>query len=909
MTILRLTLRGIRASLGRLILTMIAIVVGVGFVGAAFVLADSLQDTFGELFEQSVSGTDARVTVAELEFGDDTQTVPDTLIDEVASLPEVGEATGAVFIDSGESFRPFIVLDAEGEQVVPQGPPIISFSWGGEEVEGLIELADGRPPENIDETAIDSTYAAAAGVAAGDTITMVTPDGERDFLLAGTFDSSLTAGAYLVLFEFEAAQVLYDKEGQVDTIDLTRASGVDVATMIAAVEEVLPPEAEVLDQQEVIEQDSAGFEQFVSGFRTGLLVFALVALFVSAFIIYNTFQILITQRFQQIGMLRAIGATQRQIRLMMTAEAVVVGLVSSLIGIAVGLGIAELIKVAFQAAGGFPDTGTVLRPRTILVCLAVGIGVTIAAARIPARAAGRVSPIAAMRNDTARRTSPTLRITLGFVVLGVGVILLALGLFGGGSSVAAVGLPLGIGALLIFVGVAMLSVLFAGQVVEVLGRWQVIGVALAGMGLALLILMFSGDGPSGIAVPLKLLVAPVAVIAGISILVSGATGRRFPLGGSAAGLDGQLARRNAARSPQRTAATATALTIGIALVATTSVLGESLKESLAGTLDQSFQADLFIFDDESDGGLSGELADRLDTEVDGLSALSRFRSNDIRLDGTDVVVVSAFESDTGTQLIDYNVTDGSIDGLVDNGILVFATTAEERGLSVGDVLPVEFPDLETEDLTVVGIYEDQPFGTSWVIDLAVYERHVENDNDDFVGAAVADGEDIEAVKADVLAITDQFAGVTAQDTGEFQDSIEGQINTLVTLINSMLGLALVVALLGVLNTIVLSVVERTREIGLLRAVGTTRKQIRSVIRWESVIVCLFGAIVGIALGIVFAAASVQAIPDSIISVVAVPYETILFLTLFATLAGVVAAYFPARRAARINVLDAISTTS
>ncbi len=910
MTMIRLSLRGIRASLGRLVLTAIAIIAGVGFVGAAFILADSLSETFGDIFEQSASGTDAEVRVAELEFGEDTRTIPDSLIADVAALDEVGTASGTVLVDPGELFRPFIVLNAENEPVEPQGPPIITFSWDGEEQEGSILLADGRPPTAIDETAIDVTYAEAAGVAAGDTITMITPDGEQDFLLSGTFEIPVTAGAFFVVFDFESAQVLYDKEGQVDVISLTRAPGVDAEAMIAAVADEIPAEAEVLSSQEVVDADSADFEAFIDGFRIGLLIFAGIALFVSLFIIYNTFQILINQRLQQIGMLRAIGATQNQIRFGVVIEALLVGLFSSLIGIVVGLGIAEGIKAAFQAAGGFPDTTTVLAPRTILVCLGVGVVATTLAALIPAVWAGRVSPIAAMRNETPARSSTTRRITIGLVVLAAGIISLSYGLFGGADSLIGVGLPLGGGAILTFVGVAMLSVLFAGPIVDLLGRWPVIGGVMAALGLALLVLMFSGGAPSGLGILgflLKLIVAPLAVITGLSILISGLTARSRGMGGSAAGLDGQLARRNAARAPQRTAATATALTIGIALVSMAGVVGESLKATVSETLESTIQADLFIFDQSSDSGMSPELADRVEA-VDGVAALSRFRSNEIRLEDDDVVSVGAFEASTGELLVDYSVVEGSVDGLLDNGVLVFVDAAEDRGLQVGDTVSVEFPDLETEQLTVAGIFEDRSFEASWVVDLSVYERHVENNNDDFVAALIDPDADPVAVKEAVLAETDEFSA-TAQDTTEIRETLESQVSTLVTLINLLLALTLVIAFIGVINTIVLSVVERTREIGLLRAVGTTQKQIRSVIRWESVIVCLFGALLGIVLGILFAAAAIQAIPDSVISVVAIPFESVLFTVLTAALAGVIAAVFPAYRAANLNVLKAISGSS
>ncbi|MEM8925240.1 MAG: FtsX-like permease family protein [Actinomycetota bacterium] len=912
---LKLSLRSIRSNLGRLILTTVAIVAGVSFVSGAFILTDSLEGTFDDIFQNAASGTDAQVAVAELDFGDDTRTIPDSLVSEVAALPEVGEASGTVAVDPGEAFRPFIVLNAAGEPVEPVGPPIITFSWDGEDQEGAIALASGSAPVGIDQVAIDSTYATAAGVTAGDTVTLVTPNGEQQFTLSGTFDIPITAGAYFVVFDFPSAQTLYGKEGQVDTIALSRAPGVSVEEMVAAVNNVIPPEATVQSQQEIIDESSAEFEQIINIFRYLLLAFAGIAVFVSLFIIYNTFQILISQRLQQIGMLRALGATKGQIRSGIVVESLIVGLAGSIVGIGFGWVVAELIKGVFQATGGFPETDTVWQARTIWVSLLVGMGATLVSALIPAWAAGRVTPIAAMRNESPRRSSFVRRVAIGAVVLVVGLVLLGIGLAGGDGTVAVTISALAIGAVLTFVGVALLSVLFAGPFVNLIGRSWVLGAALLGLGALLLALMFSGEAPSGLGLltfPLKFIVAVVAVITGLSVLLSAATGRTLWFGGSAAGLTGRLARQNAARAPQRTAATATALTIGIALISTVGVVGESLKATFTDTLEQAIQADLFIFDEQTQGPFSGDLADELAT-VDGLAALSRYRFNEVRL-GEDVESMAAFDTATGESLINLGVTAGDVAATGDNGVIVYVDAAEERGLSVGDTVSLEFPDLETEELTVSAIFEDSSVlsddggPTNWLIDIALYEQHIVNTDDVFVAALIDPAADPEAVKAEVVDIATEYSSVSAQDTAEFQESQEAQIDGLITLINALLAFALVVAFLGVINTIVLSVIERTREIGLLRAVGTTRTQIRSTIRWESVIVCLFGAVLGIALGVLFGAAAVSAIPDDIISTVAVPYESTLFAILAAALAGVVAALLPARRAAKLNVLDAISTT-
>jgi putative ABC transport system permease protein len=742
---------------------------------------------------------------------------------------------------------------------------------------------------------------------------MSTPDGERELELATIVDFPISGGAYFVLFDLPTAQTLYGKEGVVDTIDLHRASGVSTDEMIAAVEEILPPEAAVSTQEELVDQFTADFEQIITILRNVLLAFAGVALFVSLFIIYNTFAILVNQRLHQIGMLRALGATKGQIRTGVVVEAIVVGIAGSVIGMAFGLVVAFLIKSAFQASGGFPETNTVVLPRTIIVSLLVGVVATLVSALLPAFLAGRVSPVAAMRNEAPPRSSLTRRIVIGVVVLVVGLAMLALGLFGSDQEVATLLTELGAGAVLTFVGVAMLSVLFAGPIVSFVGRTPVLGTSLLALGVALPVLTFTvGEGvPDGvlgwITFVVKMLVSLLAVVTGGSILVTALRhGRHFGLGGSAAGLAGQLARQNAARAPQRTAATATALTIGIALVSTVGVVGESLKSSFADTLDRAVTADLFIYDQETFGSFSGSLADEVEA-LDGVAAVSRFRSNQMRI-GEDVVAVAAYNATTSDEIIDFNVSDGSTSGLLDGGVMIYRDVATERDLSVGDTVSVEFPDLQAEELTVAGIFEDNAvLNTPWVIDIGLYEQHVTIDDDMFVGVALDEEADADQVKASVLALTAEIGSTTVEDNAEYLETAEGQVDQVITLINYMLSFALVVAFLGVINTIVLSVIERTREIGLLRAVGMSRRQVRATIRWESVIVCLFGALLGIALGVLFAWAAVTAIPDDIVASIAVPYESVLFAILLAALAGIVAAVLPARRAAKLDVLEAIAT--
>ena len=916
MTLLKLSAKNIKANILRLLLTAVAITAGVGFVSGSFILADSLSDTFEGIFENAGAQTDARVSVAEPEFGFDERTLSDSIVPELEALPETGRVTASVTIT--DQFTPFIALDENGEEVVPAGPPIITFSLEAEDAERFEgdenqpQLIAGATPVGIDQVAIDSTYAEILGAEVGDQLDFITPDGNATFELAGIIEFPVTGGAYFVMFDFESAQTLYDKEGLVDSIDLAAAPGTTPDEMIAAVAEVLPEEAEVVDQTTLIEQDLEGFNSFISIFRNILLAFAGIALFVSLFIIYNTFAILVNQRMTEIGMLRAVGATSGQVRWAIVVEAFLIGVIGSIAGIFAGIGVSSLIKSGFQAAGGFPETGTVLTTTTIIVSLVVGIGATTLSALGPAFLASRVSPVAAIRNEGPTKRGTRRRITAGAIILAIGLVLLALGLFVL-SSVSGVLTALAFGAIFMFIGVALLSVLFAEPAVSIIGRPAVLGGLLVLLGLALFVLTFTiGKGAPDsfftaiIFIP-KMIVAAFAVIVGLSIIATKSRGGNpVGFGGTGGSMEGRLATLNAARSPQRTAATATALTIGIALISTVGTVGESIKASFSDSLEGGVQADLFIFDVETQSSFSGDLAGEI-RAIDGIGAVSSFRFNEAKV-GDDVESLGSFDSDTGTSLINFDVTDGESSDLGTTGVLVFRNEAEDRNLSVGDTVPVTFVSQETVDLEVVGIFDDNSIlNAPIVIDNELYDIHHESTDDDFVGASIAEGADAEAVKAAAVAAASNFSGVEAQDNEEFRADQEGQIDGLITLINFMLSFALFVAFLGVINTIVLSVVERKREIGLLRAVGTTRQQLRSMIRWEAVIVCMFGAVLGIVVGVVFAFAAVSAIPDDIIGTFAFPYETLVFGILIAAVAGVAAALFPAASAAKKDVLAAINS--
>ncbi|NNF54044.1 MAG: FtsX-like permease family protein [Acidimicrobiales bacterium] len=944
MIITKLSLRGIRNNLGRLALTVLAITLGVGFVSGSFIISDSLGKVFDSIVERANQNLDARVQpITDDSFGQTPGTIPESLLDDILALDEVAQVDGFVAYEGANGF---IGLDVDGEPQTPGGPPILTFSWNGPSEEGGgFELVDGSAPSGENSVAINVEQAEALGVGVGEEVTFQTPTGLKVFSVDGIV-SFTAGGAWFTLFDLPTGQQQFDKVGLLDAMEIQAAPGVLPSAVLSAIEPLLPEGVEVIDQAQASAEDSEDFNQVISILGNILLGFALVALFVSLFIIYNTFAILVSQRIQQIGMLRAIGAGRGQIRNTIFIEAILVGVIGSVLGIVCGVGVAELIKALFESQGGFPETGTVISLRTVIVALIVGIVATLVSALLPAFKAGKISPVEAIRNEGVQPGNGRVRVLVGALITAVGLFAVGYGLTGAAGLSGTLTL-LGAGAVFTFVGVALLSGLFAGLAVQALGRsgpvgllGTISGVLLLVGGVALLVgglvaLVF-GTGITGeITVPGQdgaedqVFTPPSGAGQVVTIIFGamfGALGAMFLFSGPRALADGfrllvhsfrggaetkmaRIARENAARSPQRTAATATALMIGLALVTLVSVLGQSLKTSLTDVLDNSIGADLFV-STEFGEPLPDDFAAAL-LELEGIGAVSEYRSIPIRLGGPDgdVLRADSFTASTGESVLTYNLSEGSFDGLSDGTAVVVTTSlADDRGLRVGQTLDVEFEDGVTEQLAIAGIIANENFTNgTMLMDNSLLLQHDDDAPIESIGATISAGADIAATTDAAKNLGSNYPSVQVFNNDDLQQELESGINGLLVLINGLLGLALVVAFFGVVNTIVLSVLERTREIGLLRAVGMTRGQLMSTIRWEAIMVSLFGALLGIALGILFGIAGVRAIPDTVIDQVAIPWTTLAVIVVMSGLIGVLAAYLPARRAAKLNPLDAIAT--
>ena len=856
---LKLAIKNLAQNKVRLLLTMFAIVLGVGFVVSSFVLRDGLGAIFDNLVEESVEGIDLLVS----QTNNDIPMVDESVRETVLAID--GVASADLQIDPNININRIEPVKPDGETITRNGPPQFAFGWT-EAVWSSFEILEGRPPDN-DEWIIDPSSLEEHGFIVGDFYSISTPFGLREAQLVGTFtfDGFIEGPTFMsftnaTIQEYLDYGDLFDQiivvvDGTVPTNDV----GADI--VMALNNDPDAPGFFVQNQEDLINEAQGDFNQALDTVGAILLGFALVSLFVSIFIIANTFAITTSQRTRELGLLRAIGATPRQILRSVIAESVVIGLLASLLGIGAGALIALGIRLALNGAGlGIPDFDVVITPRTIILAFIVGILVTILAAVFPAIGAARTSPIAAISGQTDEKQKSLLRFVFAGVITAIGLALMAFGLFGGGDSVLAILVPLGAGAALLFIGVTLFSPLVTGPLSRLIG-------------------------------------APLSI----------------PFGTA-----GHLAKENSARNPRRTATTAAALMIGLSLVSAASVLGESFKSEFSQILDSTIQADFVVFSDTDD--IPDLVVEALRSEnafgnVTGLRNSGVFLEQDLdaaTAAGLEVDdrSVAAFDYSQIEGVYDLSVTSGSLDDITNDTVGIRDTVAEEFALTLGDsitIVPRE-DGAEPIDLTVVSIHEESQVSGEFLVTTERFADLSSNDNGS-VAAAIAGGVDSGTADRAFDRISSEFPSFQFQSSAEFRETVSNQIDFILNLLTILLALTIFIALLGIANTLALSVFERTRELGLLRAVGMVRKQTRRMIRWEAVIISAVGAILGTVLGVALGAIVVQAIPEDILSAFAIPWIRIGIMVFGASLAGILAAVFPAWRASRLNVLAAISGRS
>ncbi|MEP6299188.1 MAG: FtsX-like permease family protein [Ilumatobacter sp.] len=847
--------KSIRARLGRTIAIVFAVVAGVAFVSGSFVLADSLTRSFDGLIEDLVQDVDLQVRGTNAFEGDSfggDQTSPPIPID---LADEIRGIDGIAVIEPDFTANAQI-LDDEGDPIVVTGP-MFGTQYQPDTLAG-IELKSGVAPEGPDKLVLDKATADREGFALGDDVSYSTDTGIYTGELVGTVgtpDSDSFLGASIVALDLETALDHFGAQGLVDQINVGLAEGADIDSVQAAISATIGDEYEIVDRNFLIEEFQDQIGEFIGFFQTGLLIFAFITAFVAAFIINNVFQITIGQRLRELALLRAIGASGKQVRRMITIEAFGIGVVGTIIGIVAGIGVAQLIVAAFNAIGaGFPSPGIVMKPRTIVICAVVGIGVTMLSVIVPSRRAAKIPPVAAMRPEIGFAAIRSRRLVVGTVMTVVGVVGLLVGLFVSPGGTFGLIVLAGGGALLLFLGVASVSATVATPVTRVIG-WPIA----------------------------KLFKTP-----------------------------GRLARDNVARAPRRTSSSAAALMIGVALVSAAAVFASSLRETLSATLESSVTSDYIVTSSGGGGGGPGgggfppAVVEAL-AALPEIDAATPFRSLDASVDG-DPKSLIAVDPQAASRLVDFGNVEGDFADLTVDSLAVQEEAADTAGLAFGDTVPVTFQSGETRDLRIDFIFADSALGSNWFVGLDLFDEvSTDRPSDQFAFAALADGVDPEVGDEAVRAVAEEFPQVSIQSNAEFLQDQEDQINQLLFIIAILLFFAIVIAVIGISITLALGVFERTREIGLLRAVGMNRRQVRRSVRWEAVIVSVFGALIGVVLGTFLGVVLSSAVPDNVISELAFSPGIIVLILVGAVIAGLLAALYPMIKASNMNVLEAIST--
>ncbi len=852
---LRLSWKSALGHKGRLVLMMTAIILGVAFIAGSYVFTDSMKDAFDMLFEQQ-TGTDIAVR-AEVAFGTDIGRVPAVVLRIVEDVPGVAEASPVI---QGWA-QP---LDKEGNPIGGSGPPNLAFAYtqGTGEL-SVITLREGRFPDRQGEVAIDVFTAREHGFALGDPINVLVQGGAQRFTVVGTVGFGTAdnlLGATVTFFYLGEAQRVLGFVGEYSQVAVVVEPGADPVQVQAAITAVLPPGTEAILAETANQEGKDQVSQAVGFFNTILLAFAGIGIFVGAFLIQNTYRIVVAQRTRELGMLRAVGATGGQVTRLVLLEALMVGLVASALGVGFGVLLAAGLRALFGALGiDFPQGALTVLPRTVIVSMMVGTVVTVASAILPARKASRIPPVAALREqESTYFKSLRLRAIVGAGIVAVGTALLLIGLYSGLGNAL---LITGIGAAVVFVGVSVVAALFARAFGKAVG-------------------------------------APLPRLFGVA---------------------GRLARENAIRKPRRTAATASALMIGVALVTVIATLVSSFKASVEGTVRDEVLAQFevqprSIFGDPTVAGLSPDLAQRL-RAIPEVVVAAAYRLGQWRDPATPTVpgeqamfqpgveYLLAVDPDMD-QVVDLEVTQGDFADLDTGAVMLGKKYAAEKGFSLGDQFPVEFPDGTVADLRVVALYGADLFQTNVVISMRAFTEHYNIDFDQMVLVGLADGADPAAVRPALEAVVADYANAELNDTEQYIAKVGGQLDTVLNMMTGMLAMAIVIALLGIANTLALSIMERRREIGLLRAVGMTRRQVRRMIRWEAVLIAVFGAVIGTLVGVGLGVAVVAAIGSGI--VLALPWANVAIYLVLAALGGVVASIVPGWRGSRLDVLDSIA---
>jgi putative ABC transport system permease protein len=830
----------------RLVGMFLSVFLGVAFLAGTLVMGDTLDSNFASLFTETNAGTDVvvrRASAIDTDYDAQRGVIDASLVNEIARVEGVAAVAPSV---SGYGQ----IRGANGDALGGNGPPTLAGSWTEDRALNPFELVQGRAPRTADEVVINRGAAKDGHLHVGDTTLVATPDPHRVTIVGiATFGDEDGLGTVTnAFFALDTAEQYLTKPGEVTSILVRGDDGISQQTLQARIAQELPKGVEAITGADRTTQDLDQLgDDFLDAFKTFLVVFAAIALLVAAFSIHNTFAILVAQRTREAALLRTIGASRRQILAWVTVEALLLGAVASVAGVFGGIGLAQLLKALFASFGAaLPSGGIAVQSSSVIIAIVTGIVVTLLAGAVPAWNAGRVAPLAVLRETSVDHSDASVtRAIVGGLLLAGGVALVLFAVFADGS----IGIG-ALGALLTIVGVSVFGPVVARPASRVLG-------------------------------------APLPRLRGIT---------------------GALARRNAMRNPRRTAGTATALMIGVGVVTLFTVFAASMKASIDDTIAGSVKGDLVVgATNFGGGGLSPRLATDIGRLPEVEDALG-LGTGSVLVDGTskDASVLDPAQVDS---TLDLGLVDGSMRDLRTSQLAVAERVADDNRWSLGSTVPVTFADGRTERLSVGAVYDSPELVGNYVLPRATWNAHVSQSIDQSVLVRLRDGVSINDGRDAVEQVSERYGNPKVLDKQEYVDQRSGNVDNALGLIYVLLALAIVIALMGIANTLALAVHERTAELGILRAVGTTRAQVRATVRWESVIVALFGTITGIALGVflgwsLFRLADVAGGFDSF----ALPAAQLVVIVVVGAVAGILAAVRPARRAAKLDVLEAVAAT-
>jgi len=852
---LRIALRGLWTRKLRTSLTALAVVLGISMVAGTYVLTDTINKSFNTLMASARADTSAVVSGKSLVKGGSTSdrpTVPASLLARISSLPGTASAYGIVETESAR------MIDAKGDPVGPAGPPALGFGRDPSSIgqKDAFKIIDGRWAKGPGEVAIDVASAKKAHASVGDTVRVEGSGPLQRFQVVGLLQwgsSNSLGGATMAVFDLPTAQKLFGLGGNLTEIDVSAKAGVTPAQLVAQIKPLLPPHTRALTVDQQIKEDQSEWASFAKIIRYALLTFAGIALFVGAFVIFNTLSITVAQRTREMATLRTIGASRRQILGSVLTEGLTIGALASVLGIGVGILLAKGLSALMGVIGiDVPRTATVYAPRTFIISIVTGVVVTLLASLGPALRSTRVPPIAAVREGavlTQKRSSRLRQIASGLLLV-VALAVIGLGLFGSFEPSSQRLLTIAAGCAFFFIAVALLSVYFARPLARIVG-------------------------------------SPGSVFGGTA---------------------GKLARKNAMRAPARTASTAAALMIGLALVTFVSVLAQGFTRSIGVAIRKQASADYVVMASDGYSTYSNAVRSTM-ARVPGVEKAVALRSDTVIAYGKQTSI-TGFDPQSASSVYKFNWQEGSNASLAKlgkDGAIVTGAFARKHGLKSGSPIPLQMPDGRRLRLHVVAVNK-QPELIALLGDVTVSEKTFDavyrNPKTTLLTYLRTTGGQSEALAARLSAALKPFPSVQVLTEAKAIDTQSSGMNTLLAMFYVLLGLSVVVSVFGIVNTLALAVFERTRELGMLRAIGMTRRQARRMIRHESVTISLIGAAIGIPVG-VFLAAMVTSALDRYDIVFSLPVVSLVAFTLATVVAGMLAAILPARRASRLNVLEAL----